>query len=403
MTLGRPPQQKIQQVHPYQAPLLTLPVEILQHISSYLDTSCCASLSLSSRYLCYALGTNHLARCLESAKTSFDKRGIIEGLIERAFPGHWYCAWCTVFHSWDEGTGPTSVKWEGQTSRACDRFNGYLSASTDGGKQDYTILYHHIRLALSAYLHGPHHGIPLSAFTHHSTPRLILWKTPLTGTLNISARISPSTHHFLLHTSYSLTLPSWALTHTSLTSTLFPLLPAILTSHRASSNGHTGLMAALDNLLRRGWMYPSTQTCSGCTTDWAVSSHVLPGNGGVRLTVRSWRDLGRGESGFEKIWRAHGEWREGREAGFKEAVENGRKKGDVRAAFEMGDAQKARIMSRDEFERVRGRSRPWSWRSKSENEEAARKEVEYRIAMARRVAEGLVRLDAVADSVRRGV
>ena len=74
------------------APVLTLPLELIQQISSYLDSAAAASFCLSSRYIYYAVGTAHLNHHLSVTSNKFERRKKIE-ILERAFPSHWYCAW----------------------------------------------------------------------------------------------------------------------------------------------------------------------------------------------------------------------------------------------------------------------------------------------------------------------
>ncbi|KAF2129292.1 hypothetical protein P153DRAFT_290658 [Dothidotthia symphoricarpi CBS 119687] len=378
-----------------QPPLLALPVELIQHITTYLDAPSSASLCLCTRYLSYALGTAPLTGHLEAAKTRFERRSIIEGVVERAFPGHWFCAWCDVFHAWDASTSPSNIL---EKHRDCAAFNSYLPA---GERYTYTLAYHHIRLALAHHALGPEYGIPLSALSYTQTSSPLLWRTPIPQTLSIEARISPTPEpHILLRTTLTLSLPTRLLPHKSLLPTLWPLLPPILTSHRATPNGHTGLMAALDNVLRRGWVYPATQLCSCCATDWSVHVHALPGGEWVRLVVRTWRDLGEGGSPFEGVWRAHGVGKSSGGMGGEVVRLVGGRAGDVRRGFDGADEDGV-VERRGRREGEVGveetlwtRARPRSWRTRSENEDARRREVEYRAALARGAAERLVRLDA---------
>ncbi|OAL54296.1 hypothetical protein IQ07DRAFT_475772, partial [Pyrenochaeta sp. DS3sAY3a] len=234
------------------APLVRLPVELIQQITSYLDDSSAASFCLSSRFICYAVGRNHLTEHICAAKSRFEKRKTIEQLVERAFPSHWFCAWCDKFHSWDTNDGPLNS--EREKKRDCAEYNSYLN-----GGANYTLRYHHVRLALNHHLWAPEHGIPLSTFTHSHSSMVKVFRTPVSSTLQTEARIVDA--HFLLHTSWAIVLPSWTTRNKALLRHLWPTLPHILAGHRDSRNGHSGLMAALDNVLRRGWTYPGTQTC----------------------------------------------------------------------------------------------------------------------------------------------
>lgn len=411
---------------PTAPPILSLPIELVQQITAYLDSASAASFCLSSRFICYAIGTNHLTKYIEASTSRFEKRRTIEAIVERAFPGHWFCAWCDKFHAWHAHEGPKqgANPPEGAKKRDCTEFNSYLPAGPD-----YTLSYHHIRLAINRSLRGPSHGIPLAAFSHTHASTTTLFNTPAPTTLDTRARIVHS--HLLLHATWSLVLPAWSTPNKRLLRSIWPALPHLLAGHRDSEHGHTGLMAAIDNVVRRGWTYPFTQLCSTCATDWAVSCHSLPHQhpataGHVRLVVQTWRDLGAGRNPFETAWRAHGvpvhaacvgsathgvgltqvQAGEIRRA-FESAGGGGVEEGGLGSEKEGAGRSSSRsriyrsFMGREgnegynKTEVRRSRARPHVWRTRSENVEARRRDEEERLDVARNVAEELVRLGGV--------
>jgi hypothetical protein len=329
---------------------------------------------------------------------------MIEAIVERAFPGHWFCAWCDVFHAWSADTSPQNPQTIGK-KRDCTDFNSYLHAGPE-----YILRFHHIRLALNHSLYGT--GIPLSAFSFTHASMAKVYRTPIPTNLSISAKIVSG--HFLLHTTFAMILPAWSTTRKHILEQIWPALPHILAGHRDSENGHTGLMAVLDNVVRRGYKYPLTQMCTTCTTDWTVNCHYFPHatGGQTRLVVQSWRDLGDGRNPFDTAWRAHGVCMHGATADVVRT--SGSQAGDIRRAFEMEGEGMAGVkravspargriyqafMRKDvgdagmDVRRSRA-ARPNVWRTRSENDEVARREEEDRIELARQIAESLVRLDA---------
>ncbi|CAA9964929.1 hypothetical protein PTMSG1_08288 [Pyrenophora teres f. maculata] len=433
---------KLQPLSVPAAPILSLPVELIRHVNTYLDTATAASFCLSSRYIYYALGTDVLTRHIDGSKNRFEKRRVIEEVVERAFPGHWFCAWCDKFHAWDASespnhphiTTPQSPRWTKTTrttaaaattpapkQRDCLDYNSYLT-----GSPTYTLRYHHIRLALNAHLRGPTHGIPLSTFSHDHKTMARISKTPVPTTLRIRARISQS-NSFLLHTSFAIILPSFTTQSKHLLKHLWPLFPHALTGHRDTDCGHAGLMAAVDNVVRRGWKYAFTQSCEVCGADWTVTRQdfVHQTGGQVRLVVQSWRDLGRGRSPFERAWRGHGVAAEGLggsegQMGFLGLGVLGGRVGGVREMFEhAGDGEgvvggnaneKKTETMQSRLHRTFGRSqrpddadievrrssaRPRYWRTREENDEVFRKREEERLDAQRNLAEQLARLDAM--------
>ncbi|CAN9444203.1 unnamed protein product [Alternaria alternata] len=379
-------------------PILSLPLELIQQVNTYLDTSSAAAFCLSSRYVYYALGTEVLSRHVEGSKNRFEKRKTIEAVVERAFPGHWFCA-CIQ-----------GVKEIVQTS---------IATWTPGTGTSYDITM--FDLPSIAHRGETSTVFPLSAFTYEKKEMARISRTPVPTKLSLSARIVQG--HFLLHSSYAIILPAFTTRNRNLLKSLWPLLPHIVTGHRDTPNGHTGLMAAIDNVIRRGWKYQFTQNCSTCATDWSVTtqdfSHATGGQ--VRLVVQSWRDLGTGRTPFETGWRSHGVG-SGDDSGANTCLVRltSLPAGSVRRAFEAAcidhvsdeadvadvaakNTSKSRIyrsfmkrtMSEEDDSAIRRSSaRPRYWRTREENEEVARKYEEDRRDVARNVAEELVRLDA---------
>ena len=306
--------------------LLGLPFEILQQIASYLDDASAAKFSLCNRSTCYAIGTTRLSTYVNTSISRIEARERLENTIERALPGAWHCAWCDAFHSWSLSDGPTT---EENRGRKCSDYNSYLS-----DEMGYTLRYHHVRLALAHLNHGSKHGLPLSTFEHASTSSITLFKTSVQTSISHAAKIKDG--KFLHHTSFSALLPAWAAESKNLISHLWPSLPSLLTQHRASEYGHMGLMAALDNVVRRGWRLSGIQSCSDCETDWSITAFPLPRSvmgDYVSLNIQVWHDLGTGQSPFDTTWRSHGPFLAGTEESCVRE-EARREKGSVKRSFE---------------------------------------------------------------------
>ncbi|KAF2682126.1 hypothetical protein K458DRAFT_420070 [Lentithecium fluviatile CBS 122367] len=337
---SNPPESPPQQI----APLLTLPLELIQQIASYLDHSSAASLCLSSRYTCYAIGRNDLTKHLAPSCSlpRFQRRKNIE-ILERAFPSHWYCAWCDTFHRHDVDGGPT--KFANETKRDCAEFNSYLH---DGW--EYVVCYHHVRLAVNRELWGKEYGISMEAFAYDERVVRMLGKVALDTRLKCRARVVES--RLILHASYRFTVP----THRSLrsrgfTTSLVSILPQVVVGHRDSHSPHTGLRNSLEHALANGRM-SGQQLCSVCATDFSILCHqdstvptkpvTTPAQPESQFTVeiRVWRDLGNGRNPFDASWRSHGELGKGREGFASDALRLASfRPGDIRNAFESGDAR----------------------------------------------------------------
>ncbi|KAJ4301445.1 hypothetical protein N0V90_003537 [Kalmusia sp. IMI 367209] len=322
---------------PQDAPLLTLPLELIQQVTSYLDPDTAASFCLSSRYIYYAVGTEHLNSYL-SVHNAFERYSKIERrkrieILERAFPSHWYCAWCDKFHTHDLAGGPRAFSTE--TQRDCAEFNSYLH---DG--HDYVLCYHHIRLAFNRYLWGPSYGLPLSAFTHEAHTERKIGKTTANTHLQCEARIANNS--FLLHATYTLHLPPDFAVPSRTKKTMEVLMsavPHIVVGHRASRRPHTGLQERLENYLSGNVEHKGVRLCQVCETDFIVAfegddKHPQQTRS-IRIEV--WRYLGTGRNPFDTVWREHGELGAGKENTKVRAWERHQCSGLIKKAFEESD------------------------------------------------------------------
>lgn len=396
-----------------QSTFFRLPVELIQQIAGHLDPPSAAAFCLSSRFVCYAVGTDHLSRYIESSKSRFEKRRTIETVVERAFPGHWFCAWCDAFHAWKaDQVGPKETASEKQ--RDCAEFNSYLH---DG--PDYVICHHHVRLAVNSKLWGPEHGIPLSRIAHAKSSMAKISKTPVPTQLDCDARIVQG--HLILQSKWAVLLPMHSTKSRTLLHDIWDALPHIVAGHRDSDNGHTGLMAAIDNAVRRGWKYPFTQCCGMCATDWTVSAHDFhhATGGQVRLVVTTWRDLGTGRNPFETSWRAHGVSTHRQASTVTNVIRMTQTRaGEIRRAYESAIGEISSLASRAGQERsrsrpriyrsylrkesddgidvavVRSRAKTQSWRTRAANNELLWQEDKRRLEMSRHAEESFLRIEA---------
>jgi hypothetical protein len=287
------------------APICGLPIELIQDITSYLEPASAAAFCLSARYIYYAVGTAHLSTYLQSGSSTHThpskvrRRKKIE-ILERAFPSHWYCAWCDIFHAQDKEGGPKSPAKE--TKRPCAKFNSYLHAGKD---HKYAISYHHVRLAVNNALWGPEFGIPLDALHYHNEFGMAkVLKTQVPTAMWCEAKIRGG--RLILHATFQMWLPESITKKTGWLSAVWPAFPQIVVGHRDSHEGHTGLKTTL---ARRN-PFDQVQLCSMCATDYCIMRQYVTiptGEKRVCITIDTHRDLGDGRSPFDASWRAHGE------------------------------------------------------------------------------------------------
>ena len=308
-----------------EAPIYTLPVELIQEITSYLQPSSAASFALSARYIYYAVGSGHLQRYLQSGDSKIQRRQNIE-ILERAFPSKWYCAWCDKFHARDQDGGPKNGARE--AGRQCAKFNSYLHF---GSK--YVLRYHHVRLAVNHELWGPEYGLPLESFGYHDeqgTAKVL--KQQVDTAMWCEAKMRNG--HLVLHATFKIWLPMVVMRNPEWLNAVWPALPQIVVGHRDSHHGHTGLKAALRSRMFEDHM----QLCSLCATDFLVHRAYVRGDDGQRwvlILIDTYRDLGDGRSPFNLSWRAHGEIGDAA-PGFGGDVMRlaGYQTGDIKKAFE---------------------------------------------------------------------
>ncbi|KAF2473918.1 uncharacterized protein BDR25DRAFT_332663 [Lindgomyces ingoldianus] len=318
------------------APICKLPIEIIQQIASYLSPPCGASFCLSTRYIYYAVGTQHLSTFLSFGTSKLENRKNIE-VLERAFPSNWYCAWCDKFHAHDQASGPKNC--DGETKRDCNEYSSYLHAG-----KDYVLTYHHVRLAMNRHLWGLKYGIPISDLSYSAQRTSKLFKEKVPTNLSISAKIVSG--HLLLHSAFTIALPLAATERKSFYPKLQAALPQIIFGHRNDNSGHSGLMTSVYQALCKHSKY-NIQLCSTCATDYLVrvhppsstptstSSSSSPSEH-IQLSIQTWRDLGTCRNPFDACWRAHGEIGDSPPGFGGDIVRlTSYKAGEIREAFEL--------------------------------------------------------------------
>jgi hypothetical protein len=320
------------------APILNLPVELLQSIVAFLDRSSAAAFCLSSRGICYAVGRNHLSKYMDAGGDRFLWRCNLE-LIEQAFPSHWYCCFCDKFHRYEMNGGPK--RFEKEINRECVVANSYLH---DGSS--YILAHHHVRLAVHQSLWGSSHGIPLKDLAYQRDATFKAFGAKSYSKLDVEAKIRSG--HLLLHATYTVTAPRDAISWHFLPD-LEPLkIPQVVCGHRDSYEGHTGLAEATRQTLNDNKLFSwPAELCYTCATDYRVmardlESHELGYNRRavtVQLKFEVWRDLGDGRNPFNTSWRAHGEIGNGLPGLGGDVIRlTGLRPGDIRQSFE-GDIE----------------------------------------------------------------
>jgi hypothetical protein len=316
------------------SPLLTLPVELIQLISSYLDRISTASLCLSCRYTCFVIGRNELTEyiTLSLPLSKFQRRKNI-GILERAFPSHWYCSWCDTFHLHDVHGGPTRLK--NEKARTCVEFNSYLH-----DEWRYVVCHHHVKLAVNRALWGQDYGIGIEAFTHYADSKRTSGDTVFDTRLQCEARVVEG--RLILYASFDLFLPTAphitrAGTDTdALVRSIIPIVPHVVAGHRNSHAPHTGFKQILEDAVTYG-SHSKSGLCHVCATDFFVYYDPHGVEPRSVLNIQVWRDLGHGRNPFDASWRAHGELGEGREGFARDALRlTSFLPGDIKKAFESG-------------------------------------------------------------------
>lgn len=288
-------------------PICQLPIELIQQIASYLEAQSASSFCLSNRYICYAVGRDQLYKFLHLSSTKFIRRKNIE-ILERAFPSHWYCAWCDKFHQYEKDGGPKRIG--NETKRDCAEFNSYLHAG-----KEYVITFHHVRLAVNRVIWGNEYGMGAEDFGFKKVGSVKIGKGQMPMSLEIRAKIVDG--KFFLHSNWDIVIPRSNIQKRELVGKLLANLPQVVGGHRNDHEGHTGLHTSVGHALERNWKY-QMQLCSTCATDYLISTRLyipdevtnveeVKATAPIELRIQSWRDLSSGRNPFEASWRAHGE------------------------------------------------------------------------------------------------
>jgi hypothetical protein len=329
-------------------PIYKLPVELLQHITTFLSPREISAFSVTDRHICYTIGREHLHRYIRTGSTKLERREKIE-VLEQAFPSHWYCAWCDKFHAVDKNGGPKSFGRE--TRRDCAEFNGYLH-----GGRGYVLCYHHVRLVMNAYFWGQEHGVGLRDLDYRSEATMKIGRREMPTMLKIDAKIVNGV--LLLHSTYTVLVPRADVQNRNFVARLSKLVPQVVAGHRNDEIGHAGLNGQIERALA-GRGFRTTCSCTSCATDYLVAAeyhvssltrHRDTGSiSTIALRIESWRDLSNGRSPFEAAWRAHGEIADSK-SGFGGDVMRLITRfspGQIRTEFEKGESVRRSRYNRD--------------------------------------------------------
>ncbi|MCJ1358093.1 MAG: hypothetical protein MMC33_008091 [Icmadophila ericetorum] len=301
------------------AHLQKLPLEIFQHIASFLPTGSAASLALCSHALMLSLGRQYWFRLREER----EQRRQFLRYIERNTPGFYFCHCCVKLHPLK--AVPRLGRSRKATSHAalhggCFSAGGHLAL---GPLHD--IEYTHVQLALSRYRWGSEHGIDLGQLTLDDPKYHLRKARHLTITPRIvnSELILKVQHIFFfkdeafdnqLENQWIEFCPHDSWWNVAKSPSSVPLL-------LQCKDEHKGKLAEAACLRCLG-----LRKCSGCHTDFLVRKN------GTEYVVNLWKNLGSGQSPTDAKWLTHvRDWGSNNGASFRPCTFE---LGSIRAAWE---------------------------------------------------------------------
>ena len=144
---------KFRFIHPDRVPdrkrrqsLLSLPVEILQHIRDFLPLSSAASFALCSQTLLKVVGNQSLEPLRADDQTIERRRFLVA--LQKDLPDWLLCHHCSLFHPVILDEGPEDV-WCYEDEPSCVQENGVVYLDVD-----FRIRYQHARLLMNHYRFG---------------------------------------------------------------------------------------------------------------------------------------------------------------------------------------------------------------------------------------------------------
>ncbi|KAL2354385.1 hypothetical protein BJ546DRAFT_57593 [Cryomyces antarcticus] len=292
-----------------EGPLMSLPIELVQLIATFLPLSSQATLALTSHSMLSTIGgESWQALRLNRHK---DEKRVFLAHIENKFPKHRLCNRCARLHPRDDVEGP--FEWEVLPVRKCVEKEGCIHFIGF-----YFLYFHLVQLAMSRYLLGPAHGISLNTFYYLYQEKSA--DNNYCTHVEVNARIASG--EFLLEARHRLfwyrrgykNLQSY-LDHLEL------LRPCphlkVDSNYNASTFYDTRIgqdfslgeriACRLDHLNEEG---SSCERCCGlghcqfCPTDYRVEVYDR-GVGGLELVLLVWMNLGSGRTPLDPKWQSH--------------------------------------------------------------------------------------------------
>lgn len=151
-----PPSRWLYRPKPKDSMLERLPVELLQHIVSYLNVPSAASFALCSRFVSLTLGTQHWS----AVKEEREQRRVFLAMIQKDFPVYRLCHSCVKFHDRNLETIPLDPSFTRSPLNRCIQPEDFIY-----GPNNLCMSHQQVQLAMDRHFFGSAHGIPLDVFS----------------------------------------------------------------------------------------------------------------------------------------------------------------------------------------------------------------------------------------------
>lgn len=286
-----------------------LPFELLRLIARQLPLSSAASLSFSSKSICYVVGLQYWH---DLSSQTLEKEKFL-AFIEKDHPGYWLCHVCTILHPRPYRTldynGNPPCRGTRHPVPKCIRNYGLFGSGFDDTsglntwypylRPTLEITHPMVHVAMNRHLFGPSHGDSLDVFFKPFQEDVI-------NRANISTQARIIANEFYLRWQYRVVIPSskdfdqvWNVDygvcicphiHTALAGKdIITRISECMLSHR-----NTGACQKCNRPIQ----------CHSCLTEFEVSIHNLEHIGHV-LEFTAWKNFGSGRSPKDPKWTDH--------------------------------------------------------------------------------------------------
>ena len=281
--------------------LRTLPPELLLMIALQLPLADAANFALIDRRLSTLIGSTYWSRLRTDAVMPGHREQFLNTLA-RDLPSWFYCYSCSNLHRLDRIRSPGPLD---RPSNLLLCSQGLLDLCYGGPYPQYSLLFHHVQLAMRRHHLGPGYGISTDDLSFVQVNELgeSEVKGRRTTLFSVEARICTEPARFCLR------IQRWAVLHTNILELAVERAKYVrlCIHHDMEEDEFSQLVtSSLEEYLTRseGAREPEGRICRQCKFDYQLQVLDI-GSDGLAIVITRWLDLGSGLTPLDQKWKLH--------------------------------------------------------------------------------------------------